>query len=217
MAEGPTTPSDCAANDEDAGQDAARHSRRDAMKKAALASSAAAVVWAAPRVEGFRVAPDYAAAASGTNASQGSGAKDSSTVNYNCFCFGFGNTCCETCWATTNNGCSGAVCGNCTNTCTGSQTGSLTIAKFSGNIVANYSLSGDVSSGGPLNVAVSGIDPPFQTCNVVVNGTCSNGTFVGGGTQTLNDSGNLAFTPRCSGANCNMNASVTITLACNFA
>ena len=216
MAEGPTTPGNCAAEDGEADHEATRHSRRDAMKKAALASSAAAVVWAAPRVEGFRVAPDYAAAASGTNASQGSGAKNSSTVNYNCFCFGFGNTCCETCWATTNNGCNG-TCGNCNNNCSGAQSGPLTIPKFSGNIVANYSLSGDVSSGGALNVAVTGIDPPFQSCNFTVNGNCSNGTFNGGGTQTLNADGNLGFTPRCLNANCNMNASVTLTMACTFA
>jgi hypothetical protein len=40
-------------------------SRRDALKKAAAAGAVSAAVWAAPRVDGLSIAPDYASA--GTN------------------------------------------------------------------------------------------------------------------------------------------------------
>ncbi len=41
-------------------------SRRDAIKKAAVAGAATAAVWAAPKVEGLSVVPDYAAAGTTT-------------------------------------------------------------------------------------------------------------------------------------------------------
>lgn len=46
--------------------DDARIARRDAMRKAAAGAAAAGAVWAAPKVEGLTLVPDYAAAATGT-------------------------------------------------------------------------------------------------------------------------------------------------------
>lgn len=40
--------------------------RREALKKAAVASAVAGTLWAAPRVEGFSLLPDYAAAGTAT-------------------------------------------------------------------------------------------------------------------------------------------------------
>ncbi len=47
-------------------EDSATDSRRSALKKAAAAGVAGAAVWAGPRIEGMSIAPNYAAAGTGT-------------------------------------------------------------------------------------------------------------------------------------------------------
>lgn len=208
--------------------DARRISRREALRRVAVAGAAAGAVWAAPRIEGMSIAPDYAAAASGNNANKTTPALASSASRgYNCFCFGFGNACCVVCWSGTNgSNCSGAVCGNCTNNCTGTQNTQLIVPTFNNPnaITMNGALSGNVrDANAALNLVLNGIDPPFQQCTVAVNGVCNSGSF------TLNPPSGYAgpyntspgtigpFSPQCSGSDCsNLNASLTINLQCNF-
>ena len=181
-------------------------SRRDAIRKAIIGGGVAATVWSAPKIEGFSVAPDYASAASGTSGSKGGTVNSKASRDYNCFCFGFGNACCRVCWGNTNGSNCNGTCGNCTNNCANATTGSISFPKNIGpDIALNYAANGDVVNGGTLNLNLSGIDPPFQHCNVNVSGTCNSGAI-------------SASTIRCNGMNCsNGNAAVTISLECNFA
>lgn len=155
-----------------------RIDRRRAMQ-VALGAATAAAVWSAPRVEGFSLAPDYAAAASCTG---GSGAQTTKNSN-NCAA---GTT---ECWG---NNC----CGNF-------AYGAVNIP---GGFTLNGVIGGNVNGdNGSLNMVIAGIDPPFQQCTVNVAGNCNDGgTFrtSGGGTSqnfVFNANGNQSTLIDCQG------------------
>jgi hypothetical protein len=238
QADGTETPAE-------AGLSPERISRRRAMK-AAVGSGVAAATFVAPRVEGLSIAPDYAAAASGTNATNNAtinATRSNSGTAYYCLV-----TCCMLCWnangiytkcAATNCTAGGpSPCQNgnsndnycCGNPVNHARTGTLTVNKNVGSpITLNYNIWGGVGQGDPpsLNLTISGIDPPFQSCTVTINGSCNaggfrienannNSTF----SQTFaGNNGNIGpLAPRCASnpSLCNDNASITISLACTF-
>lgn len=168
---------DASAGDEG---DAPRRStidRRNAMK-IALGGAAAATVWSAPRVEGLSLAPDYAAAASCNAVST---APQFVKNSNNCGYYGdtecWGNNCCEPAgWSRTVNA------------------GTKNFA-FNGNIGGGVN-----TDDGFVNIATNSIDPPFQSCRVVVSGNCNNGgTFRGGGTYNFNNNGSQQSFIDCQG------------------
>lgn len=138
-------------------------SRRDALKKAAAASGAAAVAWAAPTVEGLGVAPNYASAATF------SGGPFNGAFNW-------------TAVSATNGTCA-----------TGQKnapgyygaTSCVDVFTYNGTMVGPFNVNVTVHDHGlgsdPFNVDLNftNIDPPFQSCQV--NGFVANG--MGGGTS----------------------------------
>lgn len=222
-------------------QDALRLSRRNAMK-AAVGGAVAVGAFAAPRIEGFSLVPDYAAAASGDDQELTAGPIDTATSRAlkAPLCQ---QACCVTCW----NG-SGAFvqCARATCTCGTHKTcGSPTNNAYTGSLVANKnSPSGetiklDYSLWGPtegcsnetpaLNLALSGIDPPFQSCAIEVTGSCDQGTFVGGQASTAYTADTtFSLAPGCTGSivaesppvpdtmRCAAPARLTIKLSCTF-
>lgn len=177
--------------------DPSRVSRRS-MIRAALAGSGAAVAWSAPRVVGFSVAPDFAAAASCVSASPSNTVNNQRASNGNsCGEKPNSESCCIMCWNSTgmatscvnngyygNNDCNSGArsCGNSTNQ---RLNGSLNIAKTNPtgtNITMNYNIWGpidktDFGDNVGLSFNISGIDPPFQSCKVSLTGSCDNGAF----------------------------------------
>ena len=211
--------------------------------KAAVGGAVAAGAFMAPRVEGLSVVPAYASAASGVDASVGDSLSTvTKQANTAPLCL---QRCCVTCWNATgvNANCAQntCVCGSPHNKSCGVEAtdkvdGTLTINKNSpagSSIDLAYSLWGPTegcSNQTPsLNLALSGIDAPYQSCNVTVTPTCSTGTAVGGmATTPVNANGPVAgapLHPGCSGSVtgtgsaqqwCAAPATLTITLACTF-
>jgi hypothetical protein len=200
--------------------DANRLSRRAAMR-AAAGGAAAAGVFLAPRLTDATISPAYASAASGEDGSDGI---QIGTVTQAAppapLCL---LKCCVTCWNTTGvaTTCGGTVCTCGTHKSCGSPTGN--------------SLTGQLSV---LELDVTGIDPPFQSCTVAVVVDCSAGTEVGGTNGTGGPESPVSVVadgpivsvppPRCSGSlqpqspdrgaqeYCPAPATVTITLSCTF-
>lgn len=179
------------------GTRSARIARRAAIK-AAVAGTAAAVVWSAPRIDGLQIIPDYAAAASCTSPGV-------SNTNFSA------------------SDCGGGLIGACWGNNTGSW-GSCPCSDKSYSVSPgfNFVVSGNVGGGiqddsGFINVSVNGIDPPFQKCTVEVNGACSNFRINGnGGTynQTFLANGNAGpMLMDCNSSFAN-NASWNLTVTC---
>lgn len=178
-----------------------RLDRRAAMK-AALGGAVAGAAFVAPRVAGFSVAPDYAAAASCIGDQNTSVNRQSSDRCLNVKCWGNFN--------------SGGICA-----CNCNAIGPLS------NSVANFNLTVNGSGGaggvtcgknGTFNIAINGIDPPFQTCTVNVNGNCP-GTFLtfnGAGPLTYNSSSSQTVNSiGCNGGDgTGARPSVTINMTC---
>lgn len=188
----------------------ARISRRNALR-AALGGSAAAVAWTAPRIEGFSIVPDFAAAASCVSGSPSTSTTASRATTNDCG----GQTpnneaCCIQCWNSNgiqapncfdngyygNTGCNAGNrgCGNATNNRLAGTT--LNIAKTSPpstNITLNYNIWGpvdktDFGENAAMIFTLTGIDPPYQNCRVTMNGACDNGAFTFGACNAPNTS-----------------------------
>ena len=148
--------------------DAKRLSRRTAMK-AALGGVVASGVFLAPRIEGLSIVPDYAAAASCTSGSSNTGALAANDCNNLIGC----------CWGNEDNAAT-CACGN----------KSYNLSASGITMTGNYG-GGCNGDNGFVNFAVSGIDPPFQSCTASVTGTCTGSSGVGNVTwRSSNTSGN---------------------------
>lgn len=207
------------------------HLTRRASMKAAVAGGAAAVAWAAPRIEGFSIAPDFAAAASCVT---GNSNTTFNTTRYSSNCFT--NNCCDACVNGTggNNGgcnfglCDGSGCGNT------ARTGTLTIPRNGGGgsvpFTFNYSFIGSAWNGGAsMNGTLAGVDPPFVNCSVTLNGSCAD-TGGGGGcsfgtgsgyTKNGNGAASTGIDFNCNGFGCSENnrcnnnsITLSLTLSC---
>lgn len=175
-----------------ADRDPVRISRRRAIK-AGAAGAAAVAVWSAPRIEGLSLAQDTAAAAS------------CSPGTYTGAAGGRGRN--NGCWVLPSN----VICGqgplvwNVANSADFTVTGTATGSFLNGN--------------GSTTITVNGIDPPFQPCDVTINGSClSPGTFTStpAGVQTLNQDGSVSFNANCGGGtNTSATLTVSVTCACN--
>jgi hypothetical protein len=160
--------------------------------------------------------------------------------------------CCVTCWNTTGvaTTCGGTVCTCGTHKSCGSPTGNsltgqLSVPKSSppgADIALDYRIwgptEGCTGQTPELELDVTGIDPPFQSCTVAVVVDCSAGTEVGGTNGTGGPESPVSVVadgpivsvppPRCSGSlqpqspdrgaqeYCPAPATVTITLSCTF-
>lgn len=205
-----------------------RISRRSAMQ-AAVAGGSMAVVWAAPRVEGFSLAPDFAAAASCVSGT------DSATFNTTRYAKNCNtNNCCDACVNGTggNTGgcnfglCDGSGCGNTP------RTGTLSIPRTGAgaNFDFNYSFLGSAWNGGAnMNGTLSGVEPPFVNCAIELNGSCAD---QGGGgdcsfgtgsgyTKSGNGAASTGIDFNCNGFLCrennrcnNNSVTLSLTLSC---
>lgn len=222
-----------ATDDSEIGSDATTHGQaisRRATMKAAVAGGAAAVAWSAPRVEGFSVVPDFAAAASCVS---GNSVATFDTTRRSKGCTF--NNCCDACVNPTGGSgggcswagwCNGSSCGN------QARTGTLSIPRTGGggNFDFNYSFLGSAWNGqASLNGALSGVDPPFVNCGVVLNGSCADQgggggcSFGTGSGASLNGNGNLStgIDFNCNGILCSENnrcnnnsITLSLTLSC---
>lgn len=146
--------------------DEARISRRSALRKAAAGAAVAGAVWAAPRVEGLSIVPDYAAAASGSVGALtlNLDARDGCDANaYNSFADQIGVSpspgwTINTANSTTKNG---NVVASATLPGVGNPNGTVTATLPGPN-----NSSGDVNATYNIAVVFSGIDPPFNNCRV---------------------------------------------------
>lgn len=169
--------------------------RRTALK-AALGGATVAAVFAAPRIKGFSVAPDYAAAASCTS---GTAVISHNTNGVACL----GN---------------GALY-NC-----GEWTSSPTAV--GSPLMATVKLGGALNSGGYMNVNVNGItNNTYQTCTVRSNSVNQNGSCGGWNTSTSSmvksdnnvPVSNLTFNRAnsCNARAANMGIWVTVSCTCS--
>ena len=189
--------------------DERRIQRRTAIR-AALAGSAAAATFVAPRLEGLSIAPHYAAAASpacGNNASTNGTISDGSRGM---------NGCLVNCWGNTN-GNTSFNCGNilCDDSCCRNETQTLRLPNATnGPFVLAFTSGGRVGNSGRWSYNVNGIDPPWQQCNVAVNANCN---FNGASNVTHNTDGSAVDnTATCNGAG-NSNFTLTVTMTCTCA
>ena len=190
---------------DDGALDDTRLDRRAAMK-AAIGGAAAAAALTAPKVSGFSLAPDLAAAASqcapGTTTA-GNSINGSSTT-YGLF----------KCWGT----------GNALSCNTGVPvSGSVVIPVASPNFSAptvTATVGGQVKNdNGRVDLVLSNfnLNEPFSSCTVTVNGTCSGGqtfqTGVASTTRTFN--GTWGGLMRCTGGLLDSpDGTYTITASC---
>ena len=165
-------------------------SRRTALR-AALGGAAAAAAFAAPRLEGFSLAPDYAAAATVcTTTSWPTRVVNGSKSQFNC-CSQTLTTLCYTSGA--SNFCNkpfldGTGCFNQSTNCGADTTGSLNVARNNNNPVQNVTLNYAVGGGSKewitnwnndskVALGISGLGSPVTGCVATVNGVCGTGTF----------------------------------------
>lgn len=185
--------------------DSTRLDRRKAMK-AALGGAAAGATFVAPKVAGFSVAPDYAAAASCTGGN--------STLTHNSEKPDY---CAVYCWGG-KNGNTFIDCGGlCANGCCKDESQSLTLSG------TNFKLTFDVGgslccyfcgTNGGYRYEIEGIDPPFQKCNLSYN--ISN-QCTGPANLPITHHNNVPMNNWVGGMNCNdcnNNKFLTITFAC---
>ncbi len=187
---------DAGQTDRSADDESPRITRRRAIQ-AAVAGAGAVAVWSAPRIEGLSLAQDTAAAASCVSGTW--------TANQP-----IQNAGSDACWSATNTPCQQV---NLTFAGTGSTDFAVTGA-------LNGSYAAPNQGNGLLNVTVNGIEPPFQSCTVTVNGTCSQGTptqtRVGGTNNTLTTSGTLTYNANCVNVTNipSSKASLTVAVTC---
>lgn len=187
------------------GAESSRLNRREAMR-AALGGAVAGAVFVAPRVAGFTVAPNYAAAASCTSGNANL-AFDSTKPTL----------CAVICWGN-KNGNSAFACG-CNNCICSDETQNLTLPG------TNFSLRFDVggtagcfgcSKNGGYRYEINGIDPPFQQCTLNFGGStnCNRpAAITANGNVPLTSwaSGNMV----CNTDNDNVTMNVTFACTCN--
>lgn len=186
-------------------EDSNRLDRRNAMK-AALGGAAAGAVFVAPKVAGFSIAPDYAAAASCTSAN--------SALTYNSE---KPNLCAVYCWGGKNGNTAFGCGGTCTVNCCHDE--SQTLALSGTNFKLTFDVGGSLccagcSSNGGFRYQIEGIDPPFQKCNLSYN--ISN-TCAGPANLPITHNNNVPMNSWVSGMNCsdcNNNKFLNITFAC---
>lgn len=187
---------DAGQRDRSADDESPRITRRRAIQ-AAVAGAGAVAVWSAPRIEGLSLAQDTAAAASCVSGTW--------TANQP-----VDNAHAEACWSSTNTPCQQV---NLLFAGTGSTDFAVTGA-------LNGSYAAPNQGNGLLNVTVNGIEPPFQSCTVTVNGTCKQGTpnnnLVSGNSNTLNTSGTLTYNANCVNVRniASATASLTVAVTC---
>lgn len=184
-------------NFDDATLDKKSIDRRDAMK-AALGGAAAAAALSAPKVSGFRVLPDYAAAASGLSTITIGSVGDGTCGQGRAYCWG----------SFTGNP---AVCGPAT---VSNQT---FIHSF------QVDVTGDPFGGGTATVEMTNYAGSGDCLVTLEEGNCraNGGTWSGssiGTSDTLNFTGDtVVFNLDCSGTtNCpsNLNPVATVTVYC---
>lgn len=155
-----------------------RIDRRTAMK-AALGGAAAAVALTAPRIEGFSIAPDFAAAASQCPPdSQVGGTIPLTTMSPGC------NTCSLCCWGTVDH--DGCLPGNChDHTVPGNVTVPVSSDNFDAPMLTAV-VKGQVKrkpgalNAGKVTLTLSDftLNEPYKSCTVAISGSCTgNGIF----------------------------------------
>ena len=158
---------------------------RRAALRAALGGAAAAAVFVAPKIEGFSIAPDYAAAGTCRVDPSRSAAIGGSKVSVDCcsqtltsLCFG-GAGCASSCTGNIN-------CGT-PNFSVPTADGTLNIPLNNiapvQNITLTYRVGGatreyitDWNNDSVVRASLSGL-PANKSCTVNINGTCGAGTF----------------------------------------
>lgn len=188
-------------------EDSNRLDRRKAMK-AALGGAAAGAVFVAPKVAGFSVAPDYAAAATCTTQSTSLGSEQSTNAIY-CSCIYY-----FTCWGNDALSCN---CNNVTKTASVNVRGTTINADvvLKGSANSNTGNAGCHNFDSSSSVTLTGFDSNNVgscTVNWNISGT-SNNTAENGGV-TFNANGNQTPWIRHSSNN-NDRRTVNLTLACN--
>jgi hypothetical protein len=209
-----------------------RVSRRAAMKIAAAGTTVAAV-WAAPRIEGMSVVPNYAAAATCVVP----GDVRSTTKNSAYKACGPGGASKQICWGN-------AVCsagGNSGNAVCDTANGALPVMpkpSGNGNIGLAYSSAGAVFNGNSTTdvesanskvsgLSLTGMDANVASCTLDVTGSCSLGSFRAGTVSTALGTAtneqlvaNGSFSDvwvKCTGTSTSgHSASFTLTLSCEF-
>ncbi|MEO6630027.1 MAG: hypothetical protein ABIP03_15840 [Aquihabitans sp.] len=185
------------------GGDRAQIDRRAALK-AALGGAAVAAVFVAPRIEGFSLAPDYAAAGTQCHGPTST----TNNTNYNAACV-------STCW-----GSSGGNAFNCNNGgrvggCASKAFTTLTANNVGPTIITlNGNISGRLNSGGAAAYTLAGMEAN-DLCNVNLSGTCSVGAFNSNTAPSMNQ--NFAANGSSSAAfQCNnaTSGTLTVTLTC---
>lgn len=183
-----------------------RIDRRTAMR-AALGGASAAAVFVAPRIEGFSLSPDYAAAASCTDTS--------GNLTFNTEKPG---GCAVICWGTKNGNTSGGCGGLCANGCCSDETQNLQLPGTNFNL--RFDMGGTAACAGCTDnagyrYAINGIDPPFQSCtlNYGISNDCNKpAPTVANNNVALT---NWVNTFTCNSANTNRSLTVTFACECN--
>ena len=189
-------------------RDSTNLGRREAMR-VALAGAAAAAAFVAPRVEGFSLAPDYAAAATCSTQTATLTTVNSRNVycvacpadNYNCWGNDNGNCGCNTANVSGSVNAGGTVI----NASVTLRAGANSKTSCSGQVVCG----GRCIPKGNSTIAVNGILSGQHFCNVnwAITPDAS-----GGAPFNNNGSGEYAIRHSSNGTT---NRSVTITLSCN--
>ena len=157
------------------GIDPSRLSRRTALRAAAMGGAGAAVFFA-PKVRGFSVAPDYAAAAS---------CDPVNTASTNITAEDCAGGLVGFCWGNAGNSIVSCPCGD--------KSYSVSAGQFS--VVGNYGGDGN-GDNGFVNFAVSGIASSHQSCTVSVTGNCDSSSGIGS---------TYFRTDTCNGQGCTFN------------
>ena len=185
-----------------AGDDEVRQLNRRTALKVAIGGVAAGTVFVAPRIEGFKVVPDYAAAGTCDATSKSTAGRTSNTVYCVAGCgsvlFNFN------CWGADNGGCG---CNSFAFAATSVNVGGQTITM---NATANGRANNKSNCAGAGSVSVNVAGKNRGSCNVAVFvsgcGTTNNITF--------NTNGNLNSAMVCAG-NSDSDRTATLTLTCS--
>lgn len=190
---------------------------RRATMKAALGGAVAGAVFVAPRIEGFSIAPDYAAASTAFTT-------NTASSNFNLP----GDASAKICM----DGNSGWPCCSNSGRCTGSTTSNFLVASGIGgaaDINASVTLAGFLNdstanggtNGGSLAVTVDGItDHTNETCTASANHSANCNGWTGPSAQALNMSNANQAQLGPQDLNCSYriaSSSITVSVTCTCA